>query len=66
MEERFDLSWNNKEVRMWCYIMIPLMIAGLLWIIFSDSTASSFAPLIPSLGWLIYGAWRYFHKNKKR
>lgn len=66
MEERFDLSWVNKEVRMWSYIMIPLMIAGLVWIVFSDSSASSFAPLIPAFGWIIYGVWRYFFKKSQK
>ncbi|WP_223632628.1 hypothetical protein [Planococcus sp. 4-30] len=66
MENRFDLSWKNKEVRMWIYIMIPTAIIGFSILIFADYTYQSIASLVILSAWIIFYFWRLKYRKKKR
>ncbi|MGH2317671.1 hypothetical protein ACRC6Q_07860 [Planococcus sp. SE5232] len=65
MENRFDLSWKNKEVRMWIYIMIPTAIIGFSILIFADYAYQSIASLVILSAWIIFYFWRLKYRKKK-
>lgn len=54
MENRFDLSWKNKEVRMWIYIMIPTAIIGFSILILADYAYQYIAALVPLSAWIVF------------
>lgn len=66
MEERFDLSWKNKEVRVWIYFMLPIALLTITLSIVFDAT-SLFFPLalfIPFISGLCYRWWRNAYRKK--
>lgn len=66
MEERFELSFKNKEVRMWCYIMIPTVLISIIFTITMNSPISPILHFTPTIGWILYGIWRYFFKKSRK
>lgn len=67
MAKRFDLSWNNKEVRVWVYFMLPIAVLTLVLFAIFDAT-SPFYPLalfIPFVSGLSYRWWRTVHRKKQ-
>lgn len=66
MEERFELSFQNKEVRMWCYIMIPIIFVSILLMLFFQNSISPIIHFSPTIGWILYGFWRYFFQKKTK
>lgn len=65
MTNRFELSFKNKEVRMWIYIMIPTAILGFSILIFADSAYQYLSSLVLLSAWIIYYAWRFQYRKKK-
>lgn len=63
MSERFELSFKNKEVRMWCYLAIPTFIIIILMVNYSD-TNYQFVVLLAF--WVIFYTWRYFYRKKNK
>lgn len=63
MSERFELSFKNKEVRMWCYLAIPTLIIGII-IIYCGEQKYQYIPLF--VFWTIFYIWRFFYRRKQR
>ena len=66
MNDRFELSFKNKEVRVWLVIMVPTVIAGVLLILFSETPTSYVTSLLPLISWTLFFIWRYFYKKKQK
>lgn len=66
MGERFELSFKNKEVRVWLVIMVPTVIAEVLLILFSETPTSYVTSLLTLISWTIFFIWRYFYKKKQK
>lgn len=66
MAQRFDLSWNNKEVRVWVYFMLPLAVLTLVLFAIFDATSPyyPFALFIPFVSGLSYRWWRTIYRKK--
>jgi len=62
MSQPFELSFKNKEVRVWIYLLIPMLIVGLI-LIYNNLAQYLFIPLIVFYG--IYYVWRFFHRRKQ-
>ncbi|MCG7343221.1 hypothetical protein MHZ92_03685 [Sporosarcina sp. ACRSL] len=65
MDDRFDLSFKNKEVRVWIYIMVPSITASVLLILFTE-IANPYINLIPAIAWTLYYIWRFFFRRKQK
>ena len=66
MSERFELSFKNKEVRMWLYLMVPTFIIGSI-IIFYSQQKYQYIPLsLLAIVWTVYYLWRYFYRKKMK
>lgn len=65
MSDRFELSFRNKEVRIWLAIMIPATIAAVVMIIFTETT-TLYSTAILTVAWLIFLGWRYFYRRRQR
>ncbi|GGA24417.1 hypothetical protein [Psychrobacillus lasiicapitis] len=63
MSERFDLSFKNKEVRVWFYLAIPTFIIVSI-IIFYTEQNYQFIPIL--VFWMIFYIWRFFHRRKQK
>lgn len=60
MSERFDLSFKNKEVRVYLYLAIPTFILVSILIFYSEKNYQ-FIPLL--VFWTIFYIWRLFHRR---
>lgn len=66
MAERVDMSFKNKEVKMWFLIMVPVFIIGSI-ALFASEPASRYLPfLIMLAGLAIYYTWRFRYRKKKK
>ena len=66
MSERFELSFKNKEVRVYFYMAIPVLIAATILIFFVDQP-NGYIPFITLIiFWTSYYTWRFFYRKKKR
>ncbi len=66
MGDRFELSFKNKEVRVWLIIMVPTVIAKVLLILYSETPTGYITGLLPLISWTIFLIWRYFYKKKQK
>lgn len=67
MSDRFELSFKNKEVRMWLVIMVSAMIAGALIILFTKIRYRyNIAVSFPLMGWINFYLWRYLYRRKQK
>ncbi|WP_313894436.1 hypothetical protein [Psychrobacillus sp.] len=67
MSDRFDLSFKNKEVRMWLYLAVPTFIVGSIIILFFDQQKYPYAPLSLLIAfWSIFYTWRFFYRRNKK
>ncbi|MFJ8462069.1 MULTISPECIES: hypothetical protein [Lysinibacillus] len=66
MSDRFELSFKNKEVRMWFVIMVPIFIAGILIAIFTEIQDLYITGSIPLIAWITYYIWRYLYRRKQK
>ena len=66
MKNRFQLSWKNKEVRMWIYIMIPTALIGFSILIFADYAYQPIASLVILSAWIVFFIWRLRYRKGKK
>ncbi|REB07355.1 hypothetical protein DVB69_11010 [Sporosarcina sp. BI001-red] len=66
MNNRFELSFKNKEVRVWLAIMIPTALGEIAVILLSETPNSYINALLPLLSWTVFFIWRYFYKRKQK
>lgn len=66
MNERFDLSFKNKEVRMWLYIMMPTFIIGCLLLIFGDYKDQYIRFSVLVIGIIGFYIWRFVYRRKQK
>lgn len=66
MTERFELSFKNKEVKMWFIIMTPFFLLSSLFLFFGDPANRSLPFLLLILAWVIYYSWRYRHRKEQK
>lgn len=67
MSDRFKLSFKNKEVRMWVYLMVPTFIIGSIIIFYGEQKYQYIPLLLVVLGWTFFYIWRfYYHKKQKK
>ncbi|RAZ77656.1 hypothetical protein DP120_09235 [Planococcus halotolerans] len=66
MAERVDMSFRNKEVKMWFIIMVPIFIIGSIAML-TNEPASRYLPfLILMAGFATYYIWRYRYRRRKK
>ena len=65
MNERFDLSFKNKEVRVWIYINIPFITASVILILFTEINAI-FTGLLPAIAGILYSTWRFLYRRNQK
>ena len=65
MTERFDLSFKNKEVRMWLYIMVPTFIIGSLLLLFGDFKDQYIRFGLLVIAIIFFYVWRYLYRRKQ-
>ena len=63
MGERFELSFKNKEVRMWFYLAVPTLMIGII-IIYYGEQNYQYIPLF--LFWTIFYIWRFLYRRKRK
>ncbi|MFC3210235.1 hypothetical protein [Planomicrobium okeanokoites] len=66
MAERVDMSFKNKEVKMWFMIMLPVFILGTIALFTSEPTSRYLPFLIMMIGLAIYYSWRFRYRKKKK
>ena len=66
MSERFELSFKNKEVRMWFYLMVPTFIIGSIFIFYGEQKYQYIPLLVLVIVWTVFYLWRYFYRKKMR
>ncbi|MFD1205377.1 MULTISPECIES: hypothetical protein [Sporosarcina] len=66
MDDRFELSFKNKEVRMWVAIMVPTFLAGVFFLIFANRQHLYMANLFPLLGWISFRVWQFVYRRKQK
>ncbi|MCM3357308.1 MULTISPECIES: hypothetical protein [unclassified Psychrobacillus] len=65
MSERFDLSFKNKEVRMWFYIILPTVVACSIALLIINPYYAYIPQVIIFVAWIIYYLWRFFHRRHR-
>lgn len=66
MAERVEMSFKNKEMKMWFLIMGPALIIGSI-LMFSSISSNRYLPFsILLVGYAIYYPWRYLYRKKKK
>lgn len=66
MNERFDLSFKNKEVRMWLYIMVPTFFIGSLLLIFGDNKDQYIRFSVLVIAIIVFYIWRFVYRRKQK
>lgn len=66
MNERFDLSFKNKEVRMWLYIMVPTFLIGSLLLIFGDYKDQYIRFSVLVIAIIGFYIWRFIYRRKQK
>ncbi|TQR14771.1 hypothetical protein [Psychrobacillus vulpis] len=67
MSERFELSFKNKEVRMWFYWAVPMFIIGSIIIFYGEQKYQRYVPLLMIvITWTIFYLWRFFYRRKQK
>ena len=66
MNERFDLSFKHKEVRMWLYIMVPTFIIGSLLLIFGDYKDQYIRFSVLVIAIIVFYIWRFVYRRKQK
>jgi len=67
MSERFELSFKNKEVRMWFYLAVPAFIIGSIFMIYGEQKYQRYIPfLVLVITWTIFYIWRFFYRKKQK
>ena len=64
MSERFELSFKNKEARMWVYFAVPTLIIGIIIIYTSERNYYQWILYFAFL--TIFYIWRFFSGGRGR
>ncbi|MFC4408941.1 hypothetical protein ACFOZY_00685 [Chungangia koreensis] len=68
--DRIELSFKNKEIRMWAFIMVPTVVVGFILLYFAeeaDHFGFRVAPyVLLMLSYAFYYIWRYRYRKKKK
>ncbi len=62
----FDLSFKNKEVRMWLYIMVPTFIIGSFLLIFGEYKDQYIRFSVLVIAIIVFYTWRFFYRRKQK
>ena len=54
MNDRFDLSFKNKEVRVWIYINVPFITASVILMLFTEIALIYITGLFPAIAGILY------------
>ncbi|MEK4521874.1 hypothetical protein NSQ95_10140 [Psychrobacillus sp. FSL W7-1457] len=65
MSERFELSFKNKEVRMWFYLMVPTFIIGSILIFYGEQKYQYIPWLVSVIAWTVFYLWRFFYRKQQ-
>ena len=65
MNDRFDLSFKNKEVRVWLGIMVPFMAAAILLRLLTE-IHMLYSNAIALAAWTVFFIWRFSYRKKQR
>lgn len=69
MSDRIEMSFKNKEIRMWAYIMVPTVIVGSILILRGNAIQGfdyRFVNLLLLLiSQAIYYTWRFQYRKKQ-
>ncbi len=66
MSERFELSFKNKEVRMWFYFAVPTFVIGSIFIFFIEQKYQYIPLFVLVIAWTSFFLWRFFYRKKNR
>lgn len=66
MAERMEMSFKNKEVKMWFLIVTPFVVIGSLVLFFGDPSTRFLPSLLLIVAWTIYYSWRYRYRKKRK
>ncbi|WP_036659334.1 hypothetical protein [Paenisporosarcina sp. HGH0030] len=66
MSERFELSFKNKEVRMWFYLAVPAFIIGSIIIFYGEQKYQYIRLLVLVIAWTIFYIWRFFYRKEQK
>ena len=66
MSERFELSFKNKEVRMWFYLAVPAFIIEIIFIFYGEQKYQYIPLLVLVITWTIFYIWRFFTVRNRR
>ena len=67
MSERFELSFKNKEVRMWFYIVVvPIFTIGSLFLFIGGITFNYVAWVLLVIAWITFYTWRFLYRRKQK
>lgn len=68
MADRFDLSWKNKEVRVWVYVVIPIIILIACASLFTSN--HFYLTIFQALGMILtlisYRAWQLYYRKRQK
>jgi len=64
--ERFEVSFNNKAVKVWFYTVLPAIIVAIILFIILPYEQNRFVSLGLSLINILYVIWFMVHTKKKR
>lgn len=65
MKDGFDLSFNNKIVRVCLAIMLPAFILSIILLVFTE-VPDPVSSLIIVIGWGIFFIWLFAFKRKEK
>lgn len=66
MADRVEMSFKNKEVKMWFVIMIPFFLIASFFLFEGNPANRSLPFLLLLLAWAIYYSWRYRYRKKQK
>ena len=66
MSERFELSFKNKEVRMWFYLAVPAFLIESIFIFYGEQKYQYIPLLVLVITWTIFYIWRFFTVRNRR
>ena len=66
MSDRFELSFKNKEVRMWIVIMVLATIAETLIVLFTEIQHEYITGSFSLMAWTFFFVWRYLYRREQK
>lgn len=66
MSERTELSFKNKEVRIWFYIAVPYIIIVSLFLFIGCPTYNYVSLILLVIAWVTSYTWRFLYRRKQK